>query len=206
MGYRTTVLLLRSACALHPGTTGLSAELSTGIGGLVVNAGDDDGAREAEGWARFQTTDADYRAWLAWPARRDDVSNGDFSRWAQARDALEAQLVEVVNVGAGRPGIAALVRIGLVYEAADAWLRAEPVVSGPNLPAPVGSLASGCPVYSQREKALSAFRTAARLGWQLRLHGDPNLQVAVEHLSRLAPDEFPPRYERLPTDRPSFEE
>jgi hypothetical protein len=211
------------------GSAGLSADLHNGVGGLVgAPGGSGPDPRAVEGWSRFDRTDAPFAALLAMPAARWHAQSKDLTERLRAQDALVALLEDVLQIGAGRPGIAALVRIGLVYEDTQRWLDADPIVPTryttglyrfvyPVL-APFGAPApfpvppdelfriGGCPEYPYRERAIAAYEMALQKAYQLDLQGEPAVRVAVDRLAVLDPEGHPRRWERIPGDPAPFEE
>jgi hypothetical protein len=223
-----SLLLALAGCApaQRLGYSGLSAEIPAGIGGLVGAPGGAPHPREAEAWAAFHETDAAFEALLVWPALRWDVTPKELTARLDATAAVETALVEVLQFGAAEPGIAALTRLGRVYEAEAAWLRADPVVPHryttrayrafypllrvfdrraappwPVLPGVERLDVGSCPPESPNvEKARSAYVMAVEKGWLLGLHGNPDVRFASSRLHVLAPEAYPPRHERLPGD------
>lgn len=213
------VLLLLVGC-VHVGSSGLSTAIPAGIGGLVATSGSGPDPLVEEAWARLHATDAELDRILAWPPMRWAAAARDLKRRLAAGHVIERRLSEVVNLGAAEPGLAALVRLGRLYEANHTWLTAEPRVAplfrsatwatlypvlrpfgapAPYLTTPAGA-DPGCPVFPEREKAVAAYELVEQKSAELGLLADPSRRYALARLEALDPEGHPHRWERLPTD------
>lgn len=229
------LLLFLVACAAphqELGVQGLSAELTGGIGGLIgPSAGSEHDpayqARLRAAWDRFDATTPAYGALLHLPPRDWATEAADLLLIAAQVRSLEAEINGVLDQGAAAPAIAALTRLGEVYEAENAWLSAEPYVApryktahyrllyralhplGVSMPSPWSPphpnadwalvLCDGCGEEPiALEKAKAAYGLAVEKGWEANLYGDPALRRALARLRVLDPERWPPLDEELP--------
>ena len=218
----TTLLLVLLGCAHSLGSSDLSADLSTGIGGLIVSYGPGPDPLAEEAWAKLRDTDAAFDALLAWPPMRWGRAGHDLERRFAAERALEQRLSDVVRVGAAEPGLPALVRLGRLHEANQAWLQAEPQVAplfrssawaaiypvlrpfSPRLPRPYATpptwANTGCHGCPEIEKAIVAYELVARTSTQLGLLANADRSYALARLEALDPKGPQHRSETLPAD------
>ena len=86
----TTLLLVLLGCAHSLGSSDLSADLSTGIGGLIVSYGPGPDPLAEEAWAKLRDTDAAFDALLAWPPMRWGSAGHDLERRFAVEPARKA--------------------------------------------------------------------------------------------------------------------
>lgn len=111
--------------------------------------------------------------------------------------AAEKGLTQVVDTGDGRWGIAAIVRLGGVYEEMARALRESQV---PHYLTPEQAelypMRLEDQAWAQEEKAVAHYVVARDRGFALGLYGD-DVRYAGERLSALRPDDHPPLHEQL---------
>ena len=200
-------VLLVAAAVAGPllGSTPLHADVPTGIGGLIASNGVGPGPGEVEGWRRLRATDAAFGQLRgAPPLRYGPRETRQLATYLQAATALEVALTTVLQVGAARPGIAALARLGDLNLEVERWLANEVVPPPPAWRPPAEDelyrmVICDCGGPSiHEERAVSAYSMAVEKARELNLAGTPDALRALAVLERLRPEAYPARWEALP--------
>ena len=131
----------------------------------------------------------------------DKVYEGQLIGKAKALVAIEKTYSDVVATGAGEWGLAALSKLGQVYEdMADTFANSK---------CPSYLTADQCEIYSaqigdksfpQIEKAVAAYSEALKKAYELNLYND-NTAFATRQLGVLRPLDYPGLYEIVPQNR-----
>ncbi|MEN0063056.1 MAG: tetratricopeptide repeat protein [Myxococcota bacterium] len=110
---------------------------------------------------------------------------------------VEKSFQEVVNLGAGRWGIAALVALGKTYDNMAKSLRTSDVPSYlTDEQVEFYSMTIEDRAYLQEEKAVSAFKLAIDKSFELTLYNDDSA-FATRRLGELRPEDYPGLHEQL---------
>ncbi len=110
---------------------------------------------------------------------------------------IEKKFQEVVEVGAGQWGIAALVALGRVYDNMAESLRTSDVPSYlTEDQVEFYSMKIEDRAYLQEEKAVEAFKVAVEKSYALTLYND-DTEFANRRLGELRPEDYPGMYEQL---------
>lgn len=144
------------------------------------------------------------------PRKQEDKMLGDaLKKKAEALGKTEKLYTDIIKTGAGEWGIAALVRLGQVYENMGESLKTSHVPTYlTDDQREIYQMAIEDKVYPQIEKAVAAYSSATQKSYELTLYNDKTA-FATRRLGELRPDDFPALQEELPkvqlTSSPSRE-
>jgi len=129
--------------------------------------------------------------------REDAALKKSLQAKTQAYLEIEKKFQEVVELGAGRWGIAALVALGRVYDDMAESLRTSDVPSYlTEEQVEFYSMKIEDRAYLQEEKAVEAFKVAIDKSYNLTLYND-DTAFANRRLGELRPEDYPGMYEQL---------
>ena len=129
--------------------------------------------------------------------REDEALKKSLADKTKSYLEVEKRFQEVVELGAGRWGIAALVALGRVYDNMAESLRTSDVPSYlTDDQAEFYMMKIEDRAYLQEEKAIEAFRVAIDKSFNLTLYND-DTAFANRRLGELRPDDYPGLYEHM---------
>ena len=147
---------------------------------------------------RFRLVDEQYQEYVAIELTADRNAGRNLRRKTEQRDTVAQAYQDVIQPGAGKWAIAALVGIGRVF---DDYARA--LIESP---CPTNLSEDQCEIYryalqdrayEPQEQAAQAYTSAMEESFNVGLYTEFSAEAA-RRLEQLRPEEFPPMYEYLP--------
>lgn len=170
-------------------------------------------SNEAAGQIKFSLVEADFKAYMAMkidgpggktmPQKQlDALLKKQLVDKATTMPKLEARYNDVIATGAGRWGLAALVRLGEAYEnLADSLTNSYTPAYLTEDQAELYKMALEDKAYPQTEKAVNAYSEALKKAYEFNLYNEETAE-ATRRLGVLRPNDFPGLFETIPA--PSY--
>ncbi len=169
-------------------------------------------ATEAQGQMMFVLAEPEYNAYMAMkingpgdkklPQKQvDKLLKEQLVNKAKAITALEATYNKIIATGAGRWGLASLVRLGRAYEnLGEALLNSYVPSYLTEDQAEIYKMALEDKAYPAAQKAAAVYQAGLDKAFELSIYNDDTAE-ATRRLGVIAPDEYPGLFETVPAPR-----